>query len=1236
MSIFKKYHLVILASLISAGWVSVLLIGSEINVLAPISSKSPVKMEGKIPLKDRIDLAILQEIELTKDPTTNDVPKDRLIGAYEYTTSLQQSSQLNKAAGAIGGVNWLERGPKNVGGRTRAILVDPNDVTYNTVWSAGVGGGLWKTTDITASSPNWIPIDDLFNNLAITAIAYNPSNTQEMYFGTGEGFFNADAIRGNGIWKSTNGGTTWSQLTSTSSSANFNYIQKIAVHPTSGDVYAGTRNGLFRSQNGGTSWTKVLGSGVGASSNRVSDIEIASDNNIYVALGLFQTDGVYKSSTGNSGGWTKINTGGNGFPTTGFSRIELACAPSNANVIYAVTQQNPGYGVGAIYRSINGGASWSTRTNPTDADGGIGNDFTRGQAWYDLTACVDPNNSNVLLVGGVDLFKSTNGGNNWQQISHWYGGFGFQEVHADQHAILFEPGNSNVIYFGNDGGIYRSSNGTASIPTISHVSDNYNVTQFYACSMTNVAYASDFIAGAQDNGSQKYNSLGINSTVEVTGGDGCFTHIDQNQPQYQFTSYVYNNIYRSTNGGATFTSITNNNNGGFVNPSDYDDVNNNLYSRRTGGSYYVILNAPVSNTLRTRNIAAFSGSNVTHVSVSQNTNNRVFFGLLNGDIIRVDNANNTSPNATNITAGSMPNGAVSCIAIEDGNDNHLIATYSNYGVNSVWETTNGGTSWTSVEGNIPDMPVRWALFNPNNSDQAMIATELGVWTTDDLNGGSTVWGPSNNGMANVRTDMLQIRTADKLVIAATHGRGLFSSDAFADPYAEFVSDKRLTYPGKPVTFTDVSYKSTSWNWNFGDGANSTSQNPAHIYNTPGLYTVSLEINGSGPLTRTKTSYIHVLPNMGTPYSPAMGGNFDVNQLDFGSETTSGTAFERGNSAIGGKNGTNSGSNAWVTGLTSGNYSNNSDTRLWTPNYNLTLPGTYTLRFYRKNSFEIAWDGMRVEYSLDKGDNWTALGNVMGNWYDYANGANTTAYPLNEPFFNGTRSSFTLCEYDISGLSGNANVAFRIRFKSDGYVTASGVAVDDFQILGQVNSPLPLELGSFEGFPLDADNQLEWTTLTEIRTNHFEVERSVNGFDYSSIGIVNSVGNSTSSVDYKFVDNSVKERTYYYRLKMVDRDGSFEYSGIIVINRTNRTDDIIKFVYPNPFNDQINIILNGSSNSGVTVQLFDLRGKLVIEELYNTNKFTQSLSINSSLLRNGVYLLKIIDGEKSYVRKLTKK
>ncbi len=1191
-------------------------------------------VEGKIPLKDRMDLAIQHEFEITRDPATNTVPKERLIEAYRYTRALQESAS-HRAAGAITGVTWLERGPDNVGGRTRAIMVDPNDATGNTIWSAGVGGGLWKTTDITASSPDWQPIDDLFNNLAITALAYDPGNTQTMYFGTGEGFYNADAIRGNGIWKSTNGGTTWTQLAATASSGNFNYIQKIVVHPTTGDVYAGTRSGVFRSQNGGTSWSKVLGSGAGASSNRVSDLEIGADNAIYAALGLFQTDGVYKSVTGNNGGWTKLNTGGNGFPTTGFSRIEIACAPSNANVIYAVTQQNPGYGAGALYHSTNGGATWTARSTPTDADPGIGSDFTRSQAWYDLTLAVDPNNQNRIFVGGIDIFKSTNSGSSWQQICHWYGGFGYQEVHADQHAIVFEPGSSDIVYFGNDGGIYRTANGTASVPTIAHKSDNYNVTQYYACAMSPLAYSSEFIAGAQDNGSQKYNSLGINSTVEVTGGDGCFTHIDQTQPQYQFTSYVYNNIYRSTNNGASFTRITNNNTGAFVNPSDYDDLSNNLYSRRNGGSYYVLLNAHTNNTQYTRNIAAFNGASVTHVSVSPNFANRVYFGLTNGDIVRVDNAQTNSPTSVNITGGSMPNGTVSCIAIEDGNDNHLLVTYSNYGVNSVWETTNGGTNWISVEGNIPDMPVRWALFNPNNSDQAMLATELGAWTTDDLNGTSTIWGPSNTGMANVRTDMLQIRDSDKLVIAATHGRGLFSTDAFTDPYAEFVSDRQITYTGKPITFTDVSYKSGSWSWNFGDGNTSVSKNPVHTYNNPGLYTVSLQINGSGSLTRTKTGYIQVLPDRGTPYLPSNGGDFDVNALDFGAETVSGTAFERGSSAIGGKNGTNSGSNAWVTGLTAGNYSNNTDTRLMTPSYNLTLPGTYTLRFYRKNVFEIGWDGMRVEYSLNKGDSWTALGAVGANWYDFNNNANTTAFPLGEPYFNGTRSSFSLCEYDISALSGNPSVAFRIRFKSDTWVTSAGVAIDDFQILGQTNNPLPVELVEFSGTPETDHNRLVWSTLSEINSDRFELQRASDGISFEKIGEVKGAGNSISLLNYEFRDTDVVPGEMYYRLRIIDIDGSYEYSGTIAISRSDLNDGLVKYVYPNPFLDELNIVMNRSSVP-VNVKLYDLSGKMVIDRTVGSTDGINSFRVPTSGLSEGVYLIQVTDGRNNFVDKLNRR
>ncbi len=1182
---------------------------------------------GRIPLKDRIDLAILQEIELTKDLSTNTVPRERLQFAYEYAEQLRNTNN-GRVNGAIPGMNWKERGPKNVGGRTRAILIDPNDPSRKTVWSAGVGGGLWKTTDITVAAPTWTAVNDLFSNIAITTIAYNPVNPQLIYFGTGEGYFNADAIRGDGIWKSANGGTTWTQLASTIGNANFQYIQKIVVHPVTGDVYAGTRNGLFRSSDAGVTWVKVLGAGTGASDNRVSDIEIAADNSIYAGIGIFTIDGVYKSPSGAAGSWTKLNTGANGFTTNGFNRVELACAPSNANTLYAVTQNSSTTGVYQILQSVNGGTSWTVRNNPVDADGGIGTDFTRGQAWYDLIAAVDPNSANTLYVGGVDLFKSVDGGNSWQQISHWYGGFGFQEVHADQHAILFEPGSSSVIYFGNDGGIFRTSNGTAAIPYLISKSENYNVTQFYACAMNPTAYSSQFIAGAQDNGSQQYNSLGVNATIEVTGGDGCFTHIDQDQSQYQFTSYVYNNYYRSTNTGGTFTGITSNNTGYFVNPTDYDNLNNNLYASKNAGDYYVILGAHASNTLSTRTIAAFNSGRATHISVSPNTSNRVFFGLSNGRIVRVDNAHATTPTELNITGAGMPSGAVSCIAIENGNDNHLLVTYSNYGSVSVWETTNGGTSWISVEGNLPDMPVRWALFNPSNPAQAIIATEIGVWSTDLLNGASTSWAPSSTGLANVRTDMLQIRSSDNLVIAATHGRGLFSSDVFTAAHAEFVSDRRLAYSGKPITFTDASYKSTAWSWNFGDATTSIIQNPVKTYSTPGLYTITLQINGNPALQQTKTSYIQVLPNRGIPYSPAAGGNFDVSPLEFGSETISGTPFERGNSTVAGKNGTFSGSSAWVTGLTASNYLDNTDARLWTPNYNFTLPGTYTLKFYRKNIFEIGWDGFVVEYSLNKGDSWTPLGTVSANWYDFANSAGATSFPVNQPYFNQTKSSFTLCQYNVSSLAGNPNVAFRMRFKSDVTVTAAGMAIDEFEITGPFNTPLPVELILFTGEAKNDFNAIKWQTASEINNDHFELERSLNGYDFIHVATIEGNGTSSQLHEYAYDDSPVKNMNYYYRLRQVDYNGNITYSAVILVKRDSDYSGFIHSLLPNPFHDKVSIIFNREVKEEITFELFNVTGNRVFTEKLSPGGVTYTVDFSNSSLAAGAYLARITTGSET--------
>ncbi|MCS7027642.1 MAG: T9SS type A sorting domain-containing protein [Bacteroidia bacterium] len=994
--------------------------------------------EHELPLsKDRPDLAILQDFEMTKDPALGYVPTERLYQAYLYAEQLRKNP-VAKTAGIP--MNWTERGPKNVAGRTRTIMIDPNDPTKKTVFTAGVNGGIWKTTDITATNPIWTPINDFMTNLAVTTLAYDPTNPNVMYAGTGEGYFNSDAARGAGIFKSTNGGNTWTQLSSTNNPF-FYYVNKVFVS-SAGTLFAATNQGLRRSTDGGNTWTTV-------STIRCFDIEQASNGHLYAGH-----NGVIRKSTDDGVTWTNLTT-----PTT-FSRVELACAASDANYVYALCEEDNA--VKAILKTTNGGTSWTSLPEPNDADPGIPDtDFSRGQAWYDLSIAVSNTNRDLLFVGGIDLFRSTNGGNSWQQVSHWYGGFGYQEVHADQHFAIFEPGSGTTVYFATDGGIYRCTNATASMPTIVQRNNTYNVTQFYACAIHPNAGSNHFLAGSQDNGSQRFSSPGMNSTVEVTGGDGGYCHIDQNQPQYQWTSYVNNNYFRSTNGGNTFSSVTLSNNTGasFINPTDYDDVANIMYCSNSNGNFVRWTNPQSGSTHTVVTVSAFGGGDVTHINANTNTPNRVFFGLNNGRVVRVDNAHTgTSLTGVNIKGASMPTTSVSCIAVQKGDDNHLLVTYSSYGVNSVWETKDGGVTWTSVEGNLPDIPVRWAIFNPHNPDQAVLATELGVWTTSDLNGTATVWVPTNSGLANTRVTMLQIRDSDKMVIASTHGRGLFSSDAFvggSSVSAEFEVNKKVTYVGKNIQFTDASTGATSWAWDFeNDGVvDATTQNPTFAYTTPGLKTVKLVINGGcSTCTKIKTALIHVLPDRNTSYTLADGGDFETNPLDFAPavENSTSVPWERGNSTIAGKDGTTSGSNAWVTGLTSNTYTNNSVSYLYTPNFDFSAAGNYTIQFQTKYKVETNWDGFNVEYSLDKGDTWQVLGTLGTDWYNYSVNL-ATAFDANVPFFTGVQSTYTLKKLDISFLAGNPSVAFRIVFKSDVGIESVGVAIDDFQILRESTS-----------------------------------------------------------------------------------------------------------------------------------------------------------------------------------------
>jgi photosystem II stability/assembly factor-like uncharacterized protein len=725
---------------------------------------------------DGMELAMHQEFLMTRDLKLNTVPKERLTSARQKMQSIAQTARIEA-------LTWEERGPNNIAGRTRAMIVDRRDPSGNTVLAASVSGGIFRTTNFLSATPTWAPVNDKMTNLAVNALKQDRTNPNVMYAGTGEGWFNLDAVQGAGIFKSTDGGLTWNQLPSTTT---YEFVQDIDVD-NNGRVYATLRNnltnnrGVMRSTDGGTTWTQVLGAPLpGFVTGRAADLEVAPNGDVYATLGVFSRTMVMKSSfalnganVGALGTWEEITP----VYSRKTQRAELAIAPSNPQRLYLMMQDSATSHVDYIFRSNNAGVTWDSVPAPTAL-----NNNSNSQAWFNLISAVDPANPDVLYVGALHLARSDDGGASWSNMVSASTG-----VHVDQHELVFFA--SNRLYVGNDGGVYYTSNANEVLPTFVNKNNSYNVTQFYAVDFhpTNTNY---FLAGAQDNNTQKFTASGLNNTSPAVGGDGGFPHIDQTDGNLQIASTTGNNYFRSTNNGVSFSfqSAVSNSRGQFINPTDYDDVGNILYCGDDRGQYYVISGWDGTPSGTQVSLSEIGSREVTAVKWDPFGTNVIWIGASLGSsrpmLVKLGDANTANPRVlTSVVLSSVAvNGYISSIDIDPADWRHVLATISNYGQTSVFESTDGGTNWTSIEGNLPDMPVRWGMFVPNNASVngttgggILLGTELGVWYTSQTSGASTNWQPENTNFPNVRVDMLKLRPSDRLLLAATHGRGLYST-----------------------------------------------------------------------------------------------------------------------------------------------------------------------------------------------------------------------------------------------------------------------------------------------------------------------------------------------------------------------------------------------------------------------------------------------------------------------------
>lgn len=777
------------------------------------------------------------DIERMADPATGRIPAMMRMKELAYAATLPSDGMMNARSG-FSGVNWDFRGPWNLGGRTRAFAIDVSN--ENILLAGGVSGGMWRSTDAGLTWTRTTPINE-YPGVNALVQDKRPGHTNTWYYLSGEAYGTSASggsafYLGNGMYKSSDGGITWSSLASTVSGTpqTFDNVWDVTWNVTTDNgnttqdvVYTACYDAIYRSVNGGNAWTLVKGNaGSTGASSYFTDVAVTGNSVVYATL---SSDGIHKGiwrAAGSTGTFINILPGN--FPAT-YDRLVIGIDPNNENIVYFFGP-TPGYGKistdwqgDTLYNSLwkyeyvsgNGSGAGGIWTDLSQNMPGNINTFNglNTQGGYDAVVAVKPGNSNVIFIGGTNIYRSNSGFTD-SLNTEIAGGYAIGAAlpfvdeypghHPDQHVFAFLPSNPDIMYVACDGGISKCMDNTATPVVWNELNDGFITSQFYTVAIDHGSTNDIVIGGLQDNGTWFTNNT--NSTSPWThsfDGDGSYCAIENGGAHYYMSKQQGRLLKATLNSNGNITSYRRFDPIGaqdyqFINPFVLDPNNNNIMY--LAGGRFLWRNDDLSGIALTNTYDSITtnwtkftdslvaGESITAVAVSKSPANRVYYGTNKRKIFRIDNADSGTPSSTEITNTTIPVAAyVSCIAVNPQNADEIVVVYSNYSTYSVVQSLDGGTSWNRVAGNLEQNSspsgsgngpsCRWATILPvADGTVYLIGASTGLYATDTLIHNGTVWVQQGlNTIGHAVVDMMTARESDGLIVVGTHGNGLYST-----------------------------------------------------------------------------------------------------------------------------------------------------------------------------------------------------------------------------------------------------------------------------------------------------------------------------------------------------------------------------------------------------------------------------------------------------------------------------